>query len=372
MIVNDVIKYLEGWAPKEISWQKDNPGLQIGQINNNLKNIFLCLELTKDALDEAVEKKCNLIFTHHPFIFQPLKKLDFANDKNSQLIQTVIKNDITLYSAHTNLDFTKNGVSFKLAKKLQLKNISFLENQENNQFKLIVFVPKENLNEVADSIFNAGGGIIGEYSKCSFQISGKGTFEGSENSNPKIGKAQNFEQVEEIRLEVLVNSWNLKKVISEMIKSHPYEQPAFDVYPLQNKNVNFGFGAIGELENHLSENDFLNFVQQKLNLQNLRFTKGKSNSIKKVAVCGGSGSELLKSAISQKADAFVTADVKYHTFHDAQNEILLVDAGHYETEILILDEVKERLEKLISVKNYDSKIYKYSGTTNPINFLKII
>ncbi len=369
MIVNDVIKYLEGWAPKETAWQKDNTGLQIGATESKIKNIFLCLELTEIALSEAVEKNCNFIITHHPFIFQPLKKIDITNDKNSKLIEKIIKNDITLYSFHTNLDFTKNGVSFALAKKLDLKNISFLENQESNQFKLVVFVPGNNLNEVLDAIFNSGGGKIGEYEKCSFQVPGKGTFEGSENSNPAIGKAQNFEKVDEIRLEILIDSWNLKKVISAMIEAHPYEEPAFDVYPLQNKNVNFGFGAIGNLENSLSENDFLNFVKEKLNLINLRFVKGKSGSIKKVAVCGGSGSDLLKQAILQKADAFITADVKYHTFHDAEDEILLIDAGHYETEILVFDEVKTKLEKLILKYNSDSEIFVFSQSTNPVRYL---
>jgi dinuclear metal center YbgI/SA1388 family protein len=367
MIVNDLIKHIENWAPKEAALPKDNPGLQVGSSDRGVTNIFLCLELTGNALEDAIKKKCNFIFTHHPFIFQPLKKIDVQNDKNAQLIEILIKNNITLYSAHTNLDSAKNGVSFQLSKELGLKNIQFLENLENNQYKLVVFLPSSKLEEVSSAIFNAGGGIIGEYEKCSFRINGHGSFEGSENSNPSIGEPEKFEKVEEVRLEVLVNSWKLKKVISEMIKAHPYEEPAYDIYPLANKNVNCGFGAIGELETPMQVSSFLEYVYQKLNLKNFRYSAGKNNLINKIAVCGGSGTELLNTALSKGADAFITADIKYHTFHDALDRILLIDAGHYETEVIVLKEVKRRLE--LFTKN-ELEIFLYQDTTNPVTFYK--
>jgi dinuclear metal center YbgI/SA1388 family protein len=367
MIVNDLIKHIENWAPAETALPKDNPGLQVGSAERGVTNIFLCLELTGNALEDAIKKKCNFIFTHHPLIFQPLKKIDVQNDKNSQLIEILIKNNITLYSAHTNLDSAKNGVSFQLSKELGLKNIQFLKNLENDQYKLVVFVPYANLKEVSEVIFNAGGGIIGEYEKCSFRTNGQGSFKGSENSHPAIGEPEKFEITDEIRLEVLVDSWKLKKVISEMIKAHPYEEPAYDIYPLANKNVNCGFGAIGELETPFQVDNFLEYVYQKLKLKNFRYTAGKNNLVKRIAVCGGSGTELLSAAVAKGADAFITADVKYHTFHDALDRILLIDAGHYETEVLVLTEVKKRLE--LFTKN-ELEIFLYQDTTNPVTFFK--
>ncbi|MGE5430816.1 MAG: Nif3-like dinuclear metal center hexameric protein [Syntrophomonadaceae bacterium] len=370
MTAKELTKHIENWAPKEIAWPKDNPGLQAGSLGNEVANIFLCLELSEKALEEAIKKKCNFIFTHHPLIFQPLKKIDTQNDKTSRLIEKLLINQITLYSAHTNLDFTKHGVSFHLAKTLGLKNIRFLENEESNQMKLVVFVPEDNLKEVSDAVFSSGGGVIGEYSSCSYRLKGEGTFLGSNETNPAIGHAGNFEEVKEVRMEVIVDKWKLKSVISSMLKVHPYEEPAFDVYPLNNKNVNYGFGAIGELEHEMNEKEFLAHAAKCLKTENLRFTPGKGSMVKKVALCGGSGSELIPAAMASGAEAYVTADIKYHTFQDAEGNILLVDAGHYETEFPVLEEVKRRLESFIKENDADINVYIYSGTTNPVNFFQ--
>jgi dinuclear metal center YbgI/SA1388 family protein len=367
MTCNEIIEYIEGWAPKEIAWQKDNVGLQVGNRDKKIKNIMLCLEVTMDVVDDAIRKKCNLIFSHHPLLFRPLKKLDLNFDKNSIMIEKLIKNDITLFSAHTNLDFTQDGVSFELAKLLKLKNIKFLKTFSSNQYKLSVFVPANILEKVSSAIFANGGGVIGEYSHCSFRTKGEGTFIGSEKTKPAVGKKGNEEKVEEIKLEVLIDSWNLNKVITAMLKVHPYEEPAFDIYPLQNENNKTGAGAIGELKNPLGKNEFLKLISSSLKIKNFRYTNGKSTKINKVAVCGGSCSELINTAISVGADAFITADIKYHTFHDAKDEILLVDAGHYETEIPIMNEVQKRLKDLVGTKN-QIKVFKYSGTTNPVIF----
>jgi dinuclear metal center YbgI/SA1388 family protein len=367
MLCKKIIQYIEDWAPVGIAWDKDNVGLQVGDPDLEISNILLALELTDGVLNDAISKNCNLIITHHPFIFNPIKNLNFYNDPSAKLINKLIKNNITLYSAHTNLDFTKNGVSFHLAKVLGLNEISFLHNLKENQVKLAVFLPADNVEEVANAMFEAGGGIIGEYQNCSFRTNGRGTFKGSEETNPSIGKKNIYEKVDEIRFELLVNKWSLNKVLTAMIEAHPYEEPAYDIYTLQNKNVNYGIGAIGKLSESLKTDDFLLTVAKKLKGKNLRYTAGKSKIIQKVAVCGGSGSDLLAEAVKAGADAFITADVKYHTFHDAQNKILLVDAGHYETEIHILDEVKERIKKLITNKSI--KIYKYRGSTNPVHYL---
>jgi dinuclear metal center YbgI/SA1388 family protein len=365
MRCDKIIKIIEDWAPKSIAWEKDNVGLQVGSLRREVKNILLCLDVDEKVVDEANRKNCNLIISHHPVLFRSLKKLDTDKDKKSRIIEKLIKKDITLYSAHTNLDFIKDGVSFQLAKKLKLTNQKFLLNLSSNQNKLVVFVPATHTNKVAEAMHLAGAGMIGEYTKCSFRTLGTGTFKGSEKSNPKVGVKGKVERVEEIKIEVLVDSFNLKKVVSAMKKVHPYEEVAYDVYPLANENVNYGIGVIGKLQQELSEKEFLNHVSKSLRIKILRYAHGSKSKIKRVAVCGGSGSDLLDVAIQSNADAFVTADVKYHTFQDAENEILLVDAGHYETEIPSLDELKSRIEKSLADK---TKVYKYSGSTNPIVF----
>ena len=365
MRCDKIIKIIEDWAPKSIAWEKDNVGLQVGSLRREVKSILLCLDVDEKVVDEAAQKKCNLIISHHPLLFRSIKRIDTKNDRISLIIEKLIKKDITLYSAHTNLDFTKNGVSFQLAKKLKLSNQKFLVNLTSNQNKLVVFVPLTHSDKVADAMHNAGAGIIGEYGNCSFRTSGIGTFKGSVKSNPVVGIKGKIESVEEVKIEVLVNSFDVNKVITAMKQVHPYEEVAYDVYTLANENINYGMGVIGEMEKELSEKEFLVHVSKSLKTKNLRFTRGTKSKIKKVAVCGGSGSDLLETAIRNNADAFVTADIKYHTFQDAENEILLIDAGHFETEIPVLDELKNRIEKSLTDK---TKVYKYSGTTNPIVF----
>lgn len=365
MRLERIVKIIEDWAPKSIAWEKDNVGLQVGSLQREVSNILICLDVNEDVVDEAVKRKCNLIISHHPLLFKPLKKLDVENDRGARIIEKMIKKDITLYSAHTNLDFTKDGVSFQLAKKLGLKNPKFLLNLSSNQNKISVFVPINFADKVAEAMHNAGAGMSGEYSNCSFRSLGTGYFKGSEKSNPAVGVRGRLEKVDEIKIEVLVNSFDVNKVVAAMKQVHPYEEVAYDIYPLLNENTNYGMGVIGILENELSEKQFLNLISKSLRIKNFRFAKGLKAKVKNVAVCGGSGSDLLDTAIKSGADAFVTADVKYHTFQDAENKILLIDAGHYETEIHSLEEVKKRLEKSLSDK---IKVYRFLGNTNPIVF----
>lgn len=367
MTGKEIIKYLEEWAPKGIAWDKDNVGLQVGDQEIKIKNILLSLDLKEEVIESAIKENCNLIITHHPLLYYPLKNLDFSKNLRARMIEKLIKNNITLYSAHTNLDFTKHGVSYQLAKRLSLKNIRFLKNLSENQIKLAVFVPVSHINKVAEAIHQSGGGLIGEYSHCSFRSTGTGTFKGSNESNPAIGKKGKVEFVEEVRLEVLVDEWKLNPIVRAMKNVHPYEEVAYDVFPLKNDNANYGIGAIGELSDSMNTNDFLGFVSSKLKTSNLRYTHSKKKKIKSVAVCGGSCGELVDEAIKQSADAFVTADLKYHTFQDAEGKILLIDAGHYETEAPILDEIKKRLESFQN-ENKKIKVLKFKGSTNPIIF----
>jgi len=367
MNINSVQKFIEGWAPPQTALPKDNVGLQVGSPNSKVENVMLCLEVTDEVIYEAVKKKCNLIISHHPLLFFPLKKIDTDRDQTSKLTELLIKNNLTLLSFHTNLDFAVNGVSFALAKKLELTNIRFLVNQKENLSKIVVFVPETGVEKISEALFEAGAGKIGEYEKCSFRGKGNGTFYGSELSNPAFGKKNKFESVDEVRLEVLVEDWNLGKAISAIKKNHPYEEPAFDIYPLKNENQQYGFGAIGLLKKPMSEKEFLAHVSQKLKIT-LRFSHGKGKTISTVALCGGSGGELLKDAVAAQADAFITADIKYHTFHDANKNILLIDAGHYETEVHVLPELKLRLKQFLRLNNGHAKVFQFGKTTSPIKF----
>jgi len=366
MTCGEIIKYIESWAPKEIAWSKDNVGLQVGSAERKVKNIFLSLDLNMKVLNEAITKNCNLIINHHPLLFNPIRKIDIDKDPISLILEKIIKHDVTLYSAHTNLDFTKDGVSFELAKTLKLKNIRFLTNLKSIQYKLIIFVPDSHLEIVANTIFKDGGGIIGEYSNCSFRTSGEGTFKGSEKASPSLGKKLSFEIVNEVKLEVIIDSWKLGKIISEVKKVHPYEEIAYDVYPLNNENSNYGMGAVGEIDKPMEMDEFLVHVAKCLKIKNFRHTKGNRKKIKTVAVCGGSGSELIPDAIKVGADSFITADIKYHTFLDNEERLCLIDAGHYETEILVLKELNKRLSDVTIGKKI--KVYKYNSSTNPVIF----
>ncbi len=365
MIVKNLIKHIETWAPPGIAWEKDNVGLQIGSTQSQITNILLCLEVNSRVVDDAIKKRCNLIISHHPLIFNPLKSIT-DRDSQSELIQKIIKNEINVFSAHTNLDFTKDGVSFQLAKKLKLQQIRFLTNLSSNQYKIVVFVPENFVEKVASAMHNAGGGQIGDYSNCSFRIEGRGTFKGNNSTNPFIGIKGILEYVKEIRLEMIANSFDLPKILSAMKESHPYEEVAYDLYKLYNENVNFGMGAIGVLNQSMTKEEFLLYVSNSLKINNFRYTSGNKNKIKTVAVCGGSGSDLANEAIKQNADAFITADVKYHKFQEVQNKILLIDAGHYETEIFILNELEKRINKFLEKEKI--KVYKFRGSTNPVIF----
>ncbi|MDP4116849.1 MAG: Nif3-like dinuclear metal center hexameric protein [Bacteroidota bacterium] len=368
MQCKEIFKFIENWAPKAAAWPKDNPGLQVGYSDNNVSGVLLCLEVTPKVVEEAIKKKLNLIISHHPFLFRPLSKIDIRQDQQAKIIESLIKNEITLYSAHTNLDFTKDGVSFQLAKKLELNNIQFLQYSESNQCKIIVFVPETDVERISEVLFESGCGNIGEYSGCSFRTSGIGTFKGSELSSPVIGEKGKLETVKEIKLEALADKWRVNEVIARLVKAHPYEEPAIDIIPVNNYNKSFGVGTIGELASPMTKNDFFRYVTEKLNLKNFRYADAEVNEVKKVALCGGSGFEVLPYALKQKADVLITADVKYHNFLDTNGCILLIDAGHYETEIVVLDEVEKRIKDFL--KDDKISVFKFSGSTNPINYYR--
>lgn len=366
MKIKELVRNIENVYPPGAAWSSDNPGIQVGSEEQIIKNVLISLDISKEVIREAIETDSNLIITHHPLLFHSIKKLKFGKDYRSDLIRDLIKNDITLFSAHTNFDFSLNGVNHKLADLLGLKDIRYLAPIEAGLFKIVVFVPAKDADTVVRVLFDSGAGVIGGYSECSFSSGGTGSFRGSEGTTPVIGEAGRYETVAEVKIEVVCDSWNLSKAINAMVAAHPYEEPAYDVYPLKNTNQNFGAGLIGKLGEGFKTDKFLKHVCDVLKISNIRYTSGENDNIETVSVCGGSGADLLHTAISAGADAFITADIKYHTFQDAENKILLIDAGHYETEFPAMETLQNLVKKIIAKEKIDIFITKMN--TNPIKF----
>jgi dinuclear metal center YbgI/SA1388 family protein len=350
MIVRDIQKIFEAWAPTEIAWEKDNIGLQVGSYDKQVQKILIALDPTDEVIDEAIKKNIDLIVTHHPLIFSPLKSVT-SDNHNSMLVYKLVQSGISLFSAHTNLDFTANGVSHALAKKLELQNVRPLKKSKDHFRKISVFVPSDYVDKITEAMAISGAGIIGDYEYCSFRTPGVGTFKGGKGSKPFIGTPGELEKVDEVRLEMIVPFWKVSDVVNNIRTAHPYEEPLFDIYPLQNEDSSFGAGAIGHFEEAASIKKFLQHIKDALDIKCLKFTEGNQDKIKTVAVCGGSGSNLLSFAISAKADAFITGDISYHVYQQAKDKILLIDAGHYETEAPIVESISTYLQnKFAAIK----------------------
>ncbi len=365
MIVADVEHIMEQWAPRWAAWEDDSVGLQIGDRTRRVRRILISLDVTKEIVQEAVRKKIDLIISHHPLLFRPPASLD-ASERIGGLVLSLIEHRIALYAAHTNLDFTRDGVSFALAATLGLHRRRFLEPLKDLMVKVAVFVPQGHVNAVMEQMADAGAGTIGDYTSCSFQTSGRGTFQGSAKSHPFVGKAGELESAEEVRLEMIVPRARLSDVVRGMKSAHPYEEVAYDVYPLLNGSPNHGMGVIGQLTTAVPLGSFLRTIKKGLRSASLRYGGDLKKKIQSVAVCGGSGSRLLESAIRQGADVLVTADVKYHTYHDAENRIALVDAGHWETEHVVLPVIARRLRAAFDGMNDTVGITVTNKKTTPI------
>lgn len=356
-------QFLENQFPLSLQESYDNSGLLIGNQEMEIKGILICLDSIEKIVDEAIEKNCNLIIAHHPIIFKGLKKITESN-YIERVVSKCIKNDIALYAIHTNLDNHFQGVNREIVNRIGLRNVKILQPIVGNLSKLVVFVPKDSLNQVDEAVFAVGAGQIGNYSECHFRVERNGTFKGNEASNPVIGLINERETVAEFRIEYLVSNYNLKKVISALFAAHPYEEVAYEIYPIQNSNQFEGAGMIGELEIEQDEIAFLNQLKTTFKCDVIRHTQLLGRKIIKVAVCGGSGSFLLSKAIQQKADIFITGDFKYHEFFDAENKLIIADIGHFESEQFTTNLLAERLKE--NFTNFAIHLTEYN--TNPINY----
>lgn len=364
MIVRDVTSIIEQFAPLAYQESYDNAGFQVGSPNTEVKGILLCIDVTPKIIEEAIAHGANLIISHHPLIFGGLKKITGANYVEKSVIKA-IENGIAIYSAHTNIDSVWNGVSMKIANLLQLTNLEILDMADNQLVKLVTFVPHKNAQDVRLAMFSAGAGQIGEYDQCSYNLEGTGSFRAGEKTNPHVGEVGEIHFEPETRVEVIVPKPVLSKVIAAMQQAHPYEEVAYDTYPLLNKNPRAGIGMIGTLPSPLTEEEFLLKVKSTFKVGCIRHTKFLNKPISKVAFCGGSGSSLTGKAIARGADVYLTADIKYHQFFDAENKILLADIGHFESEQFTVDIFYDLLTKKIA----NFAVLKSNVITNPINYI---
>ena len=354
---------MEAYAPSNYQEDYDNSGLIIGNVNEEINAALVALDCTEQIVDEAISQGCNLIITHHPIVFKGLKKIT-GRTYVERVVLKAIRHNIALYAIHTNLDHVKNGVNGVICERLGLKGTKILSPKPGLMKKLVTFCPTALAPVVRAALFEAGAGSIGDYSNCSFNAEGLGTFKAGESTDPYVGEKGVEHHEPEVRIETVFLAQNERKVLLALFEHHPYEEVAYDVYPLENKLDTVGAGMLGWLEEELDGRDFLKLVKDRMDASVIRHTKLLPKKIRKVAVCGGSGSFLLKEAIAAGADAFVTADFKYHEFFDADEKIIIADIGHFESEQftsdLLIDVIQEKFP------NFPIRLTEHN--TNPVNY----
>lgn len=358
-----LIKYLEEFAPLNYQEDYDNSGLLIGNADQDIYGALVALDCTEAIVDEAIAQGCNLIITHHPIVFKGLKKLTGKNYVE-RVVLKAIRHNIALYAIHTNLDHVKYGVNGVISQRLGLTNVKILSPKTSLLKKLVTFCPTAQASRVRTALFEAGAGRISNYSECSFNTEGTGTFMAGEDTDPFVGEKGEQHHESEIRIETVFLAQDERKVLLALFENHPYEEVAYDIYPLENRLDTVGAGMIGWLEQEMDGRDFLHLVKDRMDAEVIRHTKLLPKRIRKVAVCGGSGSFLLKDAIAAGADAFVTADFKYHEFFDADEKLVIADIGHFESEQftsdLLIDIIQEKFP------NFAIRLTEHN--TNPINY----
>ncbi len=364
MKIKDISSILESLAPISLQEDYDNSGLIVGDPKAEISKTLICLDVTEEVLDEAIESKCELIIAHHPIVFRGLKKLNGKNYVERVVIKA-IQNNIAIYAIHTNLDnVLRGGVNSKIAEKLGLTNTSILRKRESDLCKLVTFSPKTHTSSILQVLHDAGAGAIGKYDNCSFVSEGTGSFRGGEDSNSFIGTKGEVHHENEDRIDVILPKWILPTAIAKLKDAHPYEEVPYDVYPLLNTSQETGAGLLGMLTKPMNQKDFLQHLKESMNVPVIKYTSLNSNSIQKVAVCGGSGSFLIGDARRIGADAYVTGDIKYHEFFDGENELMICDIGHYESEQFTIELLGDFL--LEKIPNFALVLTR--AVTNPVNY----
>jgi dinuclear metal center YbgI/SA1388 family protein len=361
MQIGEIIRLIEVWAPPSLQEPYDNSGLLTGSAEWDCSGIMVALDSTEEVISNAKQKGCNLVIAHHPIIFSGLKKITGKNYVEKAII-AAIKQDVAIYSVHTNLDNVLHGVNKSIAQKLGMVNNSVLLPKTSQLKKLYTFVPTNHAEAVRSAIFNAGGGKIGNYSECSFNSGGTGTFKAEPGANPYVGKTGERHEENELKIEVIFPAWLEAQLIKAMKEAHPYEEVAYDIVPLSNENQLVGSGLVGQLPHPLTEHEFLDLLKSTFHLKLVRHTAFLQKPVQKIALCGGAGSFLTAAAIASGADAFVTADLKYHDFFDADGKLLLADIGHWESEQFTIDLLIDFLTQKIPT----FAVLKTDVQTNPV------
>ncbi len=361
--IREIMNYLEMVAPLAFQESYDNSSLMVGNPGTQVNAALVTVDVTEEVVDEAVQKNCELIVAHHPVIFSGLKKLT-GNTFVERVIIKAIKNDVAIYAAHTNLDAAVGGVNAKICEKLGLTNTRVLQPVAGQLKKLVTFIPHDAVEQVRESVFTAGAGHIGNYDRCGYNIEGTGSFRGGEQTNPFVGEKGRVHYEKEIRFETIFPAWLQSKIVQSLIAAHPYEEVAYDIYPLDNVLETAGIGMVGRLPEPVKEQDFLQTLRDVFGSGCIKHTKLKGEPVSKVAVCGGAGSFLLKNAVAANADFFVSADFKYHQFFDAEGKIVIADVGHFESE-----QFTKELFYEVLVKNFPKFAVRFSEVnTNPVNY----
>jgi len=363
MKIREVIATLEVLAPPAYQESYDNAGLLTGEAGWECTGILCTLDATEAVINEARQKGCNLVVAHHPIIFGGLKKINGKNYVERTVI-AAIKQDVAIYAIHTNLDNVLNGVNAKIAERLGLQQPAILQPRENILRKLYTFVPTAQAEQVRNAIFEAGGGNIGQYSECSFTSSGTGTFKAGEDTDPYVGTQGQRHTEPEVKIEVIFPAHLQQAIVPAMIAAHPYEEVAYDIVPLANNFQLAGSGLIGELPEPMNETSFLQMLQTSFGLKVIRHTPLRNKTVKKVAICGGAGSFLIKKAVAAGADFYITGDVKYHEFFDAEGRMVIADIGHFESEQFTIDLLTDVLQQ----KFPTFAVLKTEVDTNPVKY----
>lgn len=364
MTIKEIGAALESIAPIAYQESYDNSGLLVGSEDKEVSGVLITLDVTESVIEEAINKGCNLIIAHHPLIFGGIKRLTGSNLVERCIIKA-IKADVAIFAIHTNLDNVVHGVNSRIADKLGLKNVRILAPKSDTLQKIVCYCPLKAAHDVREAMFAAGAGHIGDYSHCSFNTEGEGTFKAGEGSNPYVGEVGSLHHESEARIEMVTPAAVSAQVVSAMKSAHPYEQVAYDLHPMLNRNDQVGAGMIGELDEPMSFDDFMSFLKGSMKTDCIRHTAKVSDSIQKVAFCGGSGSFLLGAATAQKADIFITGDYKYHQFFDADGRIVIADIGHYESEQF----TPELLGDLLKGKFPNFALHLSEINTNPIKYI---
>lgn len=364
MKIGQITDLIEKIAPLSYQESYDNCGLIIGDKSSDIDSVLLCLDVTEEVIREAIDQHCQLIISHHPPVFKEIKRFS-GQSLTEKLVRSAIKNDIALYAAHTNLDNSIEGVNRIICDKLGIINPSLLQPLKGGLKKLVTFVPQSHVEMVRNAIFEAGAGFIGKYDCCSFNTDGQGSFRALEGAKPFVGQLGNVHFENEVRMEFIYPAHIGHQIISAMIKSHPYEEVAFDIYPIENVNPAIGSGMIGYLPEPVDALEFLHTLKKVFKSKIIRYSKINKDKVHKIALCGGSGGFLIRAAIATHADVFITGELGYHGFFETENSIILADAGHFETEQYTI----ELIESIIK-ENFPNFAVKISNSgVNPVNYL---